>query len=128
VVLAVVHDQPEVDLREPLAEGRTRARAAPRVGEVSTRVDHELAALGESIPIQLVESPGLLATGAARRVGGSGRGRGGRGTERAEAERGTRSGGEEAPPAGKAGHWATFLSVDEEGNAGPPDRRRQAFT
>ncbi|WP_242642823.1 hypothetical protein [Lentzea alba] len=105
VVLAVVHDQLEVDRREPLTEGRSRARAAPRIGEVSTRVDHELAALGESVPVQLIEGPGLLAAGAARRVGGSGRSSGGGGTERAESERGTRSGGEEAPPTGKAGHW-----------------------
>jgi hypothetical protein len=111
VVLAVVHDEVEVDLREPLAESGPGAGATTGVGEVAARVDDELAAFGDGVLVQLVEAPGLLGAGAACGCGRAGRGGGRGGAERAESECGARSGGKEAPTTGKAGHWGNPFCV-----------------
>jgi hypothetical protein len=65
VVLAVVDDQGQLDVREA---GQERLLGGVLLGRgVAAGVDDELAALGEGVGVQLVERPGLLGAAVSRR-------------------------------------------------------------
>ncbi|GGS31194.1 hypothetical protein GCM10010269_82220 [Streptomyces humidus] len=95
MVLAVVHDQRQVDVWEAGLEGRLGAVLLG--GGVAAGVDDELAALRERRLVELVERPRLLTPARAAVTRRGGRGRRCRGAERSDTEGG--AGGQDMSPA-----------------------------